>query len=176
MLTSSPSEIAGQIGEQGMNERVTSLDTITIYCLMNFLYSSYENRDGNGAYQTGFMIPQGTLRRGSRCSAAKAFLRPIRHRKNLHIAMEAMVTKVMIDQATKTAYGVKFKRNGKIWVVHARKEVILSAGALNSPHLLMLSGIGPSVRLHKVFDYYNEYIGAIEIWKLLETFFLCNQS
>ncbi len=71
----------------------------------------FENRDGNGANQTGFMIPQGTIRRGSRCSTAKAFLRPIRHRSNLHIAMHAMVTKVLIDPTSKIAYGVRFKRN-----------------------------------------------------------------
>lgn len=74
----------------------------------------YENRDGNGETQTGFMIPQGTIRRGSRCSTAKAFLRPIRHRKNLHIAMHAYVTKILIDPVSKIAYGVQFKRNGKL--------------------------------------------------------------
>ena len=52
----------------------------------------YDNRDCNGEFQTGFMIPQGTIRRGSRCSSAKAFLRPIRRRPNLHIAMKSHVT------------------------------------------------------------------------------------
>ena len=74
----------------------------------------FENNDGNGKQQTGFMIPQGTIRRGSRCSTAKAFLRPIRHRKNLHIAMHAMVTKILIDPVTNITYGVQFKRNGMI--------------------------------------------------------------
>jgi choline dehydrogenase-like flavoprotein len=73
----------------------------------------FENRDCNGEQQTGFMIPQGTIRRGSRCSTAKAFLRPIRHRKNLHIAMHSTVTKVMIDPKSKIAYGVQFERDGK---------------------------------------------------------------
>ena len=109
----------------------------------------YDNNDGNGAKQTGFMIPQGTIRRGSRCSTAKAFLRPIRNRKNLHIALHAYVTKVLIDPATRRAYGVRFKRDGKIWTVHARKEVILSAGGLNTPQLLMLSGIGPAWHLNE---------------------------
>ena len=54
----------------------------------------YENRDINGEKQSGFMIAQGTIRRGSRCSSAKAFLRPAKHRDNLHIAMNAHVTKV----------------------------------------------------------------------------------
>ena len=86
----------------------------------------FENRDANGEFQTGFMLPQGTIRRGSRCSTSKAFLRPIRRRKNLHIAMHAHVTKLMIDPKTKAVYGVKFRRHGKMWVVKARKEVILS--------------------------------------------------
>ena len=86
----------------------------------------YKNGDYNGEFQTGFMLPQGTIRRGSRCSASKAFLRPIRRRKNLHIAMHAHVTKLLIDHKTKAVYGVRFRRNGKMWTVKARKEVILS--------------------------------------------------
>jgi len=106
----------------------------------------YENRDCNGESQTGFMIPQGTVRRGSRCSTAKAFLRPIRDRKNLHIAMHSHVLKILLDN-TNRAYGVKIKRNKKIHTILAKKEVILSSGALNSPQLLMLSGIGPQDHL-----------------------------
>ena len=89
----------------------------------------FENRDINGQFQTGFMIPQGTVRRGSRCSTSKAFLRPIRKRRNLHIAMHAHVTKLMIDAETKSVYGVMFKRHGKMWIVKARKEVVLSGMA-----------------------------------------------
>lgn len=110
----------------------------------------FENRDANGEFQTGFMIPQGTIRRGSRCSTAKAFLRPIRLRKNLHISMNSHVVKILIDPATKTAYGIKFRRDNKLWVVRARKEVIMSAGALNTPQLLMLSGIGPEWHLNDI--------------------------
>jgi len=107
----------------------------------------YENRDGNGEYQTGFMIPQGTIRRGSRCSTAKAFLRPIRERKNLHIALESHVLKILVDGEDNTAYGVKLRRYGKTYNILARKEIILSAGTLNSAQLLMLSGIGPQSHL-----------------------------
>jgi len=110
----------------------------------------FENRDANGEFQTGFMIPQGTIRRGSRCSTSKAFLRPIRHRKNLHIAMHAFVTKILIDPVTKIAYGVRFKRNGHMFTIKARKEVILSAGSLNSAQILMLSGIGPKWHLDQL--------------------------
>ncbi|XP_069988964.1 glucose dehydrogenase [FAD, quinone] [Penaeus vannamei] len=108
----------------------------------------YENRDYNAEYQTGFMIPQGTIRRGSRCSTSKAFIRPVRLRKNLHVAMYSFVTKILIDEYTKRAYGVKFLRNGRAHVAHARKEIIVSAGAINSPQLLMLSGIGPKNHLY----------------------------
>ncbi|XP_076054179.1 glucose dehydrogenase [FAD, quinone]-like [Oratosquilla oratoria] len=109
----------------------------------------YENRDFNAEYQTGFMIPQGTIRRGSRCSTSKAFIRPVRHRKNLHVAMHSFVTKVLIDPHTRRAHGVKIIRNGHVLVVHARKEIILSGGSINTPQLLMLSGIGPKEHLQQ---------------------------
>jgi choline dehydrogenase-like flavoprotein len=109
----------------------------------------FENRDLNGEKQTGFMIAQGTIRRGSRCSTAKAFLRPARLRPNLHIAMFSHVTKVLIDPITKIAYGVEFVRDRKMHYVRAKKEVVLSAGSINTPQLLMLSGIGPKAELAK---------------------------
>ncbi|XP_041971827.1 glucose dehydrogenase [FAD, quinone] [Aricia agestis] len=109
----------------------------------------YPNRDINGEFQTGFMIPQGTVRKGSRCSTAKAFLRPAKDRPNLHIAMHSFVTKVMIDPRSKIAFGVEFVRNKMAYRIRARKEVILSAGTINSAQLLLLSGIGPAEELAK---------------------------
>lgn len=109
----------------------------------------YENTDLNGEKGTGFMIAQGTVRRGSRCSSAKAFLRPARLRPNLHIAMHAHVTRLMIDPKTKRAFGVEFIRDRKIHYIRASKEVIVSAGSVNSPQILMLSGIGPKAELAK---------------------------
>lgn len=110
----------------------------------------YENRDINGDKQQGFMIAQGTIRRGSRCSTAKAFLRPVRLRKNLHVAMNAHVTKVLIDKEKMQATGVEFVRYGKRYRISARREVIMSAGAINSAQLLMLSGIGPRKHLEQM--------------------------
>lgn len=107
----------------------------------------YENRDINGELQTGVMLAQGTIRRGTRCSTAKAFLRPARLRKNLHVAMKSQVTRILINPSTMRAYGVMFVRNGVRQIVLARREVILSAGAVNSPQILMLSGIGPKEQL-----------------------------
>lgn len=109
----------------------------------------YPNQDINGHEQYGFMIAQGTIRRGSRCSTNKAFLRPIRLRQNLHIALNSHVTKILINPTTRRAYGVEFFRNGKKQVVLARKEVILSAGSINSPQLMMLSGLGPREHLEE---------------------------
>ncbi|XP_015597076.1 glucose dehydrogenase [FAD, quinone]-like [Cephus cinctus] len=103
----------------------------------------YANRDINGEHHSGFMIAQGTIRRGSRCSTGKAFLRPARLRKNLHIAMNAHVTRVLVDPASRRTYGVEFSRDEKIYRIRAKKEVILSGGSINSPQLLMVSGIGP---------------------------------
>nr|NVI72453.1 putative glucose dehydrogenase [Cucujiformia] len=97
----------------------------------------------------GFMVAQGTIRRGSRCSTAKAFLRPVRLRKNIHVALESHVTKILIDPTTMRVIGVEFVRYGRKQLVLARKEVILSAGAINSPQILMLSGIGPRHQLDK---------------------------
>nr|CAH0111320.1 unnamed protein product [Daphnia galeata] len=110
----------------------------------------YENRDCNGKFQTGFMIPQGTIRRGSRCSTAKAFLRPVRHRSNLHVAMFAHVHRILIDPKLRRAFGVVFQRKKKVYEILARKEVILAAGAIGSPHLLLLSGVGDAHHLQHV--------------------------
>lgn len=93
------------------------------------------------------MKAQATNRRGARCSTAKAFLRPIRHRPNLHISMNSRVLKVVIDPTTKIAKSVRFDKEGQIYEITATKEIILSAGSVNSPQILMLSGVGRSDHL-----------------------------
>lgn len=90
---------------------------------------------------------QANLKGGRRCSASKAFLRPVAHRPNLHISILSRVTKILINPITKQAYGVEFFKKKTKHVVKVRKEVVLSAGSINSPHLLMLSGIGPKKHL-----------------------------
>lgn len=110
----------------------------------------YKYRDYNGQDQLGVSYAHGTLRNGKRCSAEKAFLRPIRRRANLRILTKARVTKVLIDPKTKQAYGVEYSRNRLYHKALVRKEVILSAGAFNSPQLLMLSGIGPKQHLDEL--------------------------
>lgn len=107
--------------------------------------------DLNAENQLGFGNIVGNLRKGTRCSTAKAFLGPIKFRENLHVAKHAHVTKILINAQTKTAYGVEFKtKDGNIVSVKFRNEVILSAGAVNSPQILMLSGIGPQEHLEEI--------------------------
>ncbi|XP_012274584.1 glucose dehydrogenase [FAD, quinone] [Orussus abietinus] len=110
----------------------------------------YDIVDVNGAQQTGFAFYQYTMRRGTRCSAAKAFVRPVQLRRNLHLSLWSHATRVLIDPKTKRAYGVEFVREGRKERVLARKEVILTAGAINTPQLLMLSGVGPREHLEEV--------------------------
>lgn len=90
---------------------------------------------------------QFTVRNGTRCSTSRAYLHPIRKRRNLHVKKYSLVTKILINRHTKTAYGVEFVRNKSKYRILAKKEIIISAGAINSPQLLMLSGIGPRKHL-----------------------------
>ncbi|XP_037932938.1 glucose dehydrogenase [FAD, quinone]-like [Teleopsis dalmanni] len=110
----------------------------------------YENRDINGEKQTGFMLTQSTIRRGARCSTGKAFIRPVRLRKNLDVLLHSQATKILIDK-NKRAIGVEFLKGGRKNIAFVRREVISAAGSLNTPQLLMLSGIGPAEHLQE-FD------------------------
>jgi 4-pyridoxate dehydrogenase len=101
--------------------------------------------DYNGARQEGFARIQMTLRNGRRCSTATAFLRPAMTRKNLTVAVNALSTKVVMEGTR--AVGVEYVRDGQTHTAHAGREVILAGGAINSPHLLMLSGIGNPAEL-----------------------------
>ncbi|XP_050353058.1 glucose dehydrogenase [FAD, quinone]-like [Nymphalis io] len=103
--------------------------------------------DYNGEKQIGYSYIQFTMKNGTRMSASRAFLHPIKYRENFHIVKNAMVTKILINPWKKQAYGVEFEKGGKKHRIKAKREVILSAGAINSPQLLMLSGIGPRYHL-----------------------------
>ncbi|XP_011315313.1 glucose dehydrogenase [FAD, quinone] [Fopius arisanus] len=107
----------------------------------------YDVVDYNGRQQIGFSDSQLTMVNGTRCSASKAYLR-IR-RLNLDIVTEATVSRVLIDD-NNHAYGVEFIKNNKTYRINAGKEVILSAGTINTPQLLMLSGIGPKDHLDEL--------------------------
>ncbi|KAL3271400.1 hypothetical protein HHI36_021881 [Cryptolaemus montrouzieri] len=109
----------------------------------------YPIRDLNGNYHSGFNIAQTTNKNGSRVSTARAFLRPFKHRRNLNILMNSTVTRILINTTTKQAYGIEVINNGIKQVIYASKEVIISGGAVNSPQLLLLSGVGPSEELKR---------------------------
>jgi choline dehydrogenase-like flavoprotein len=106
-----------------------------------------ENDDFNGARQEGVGIFQVTQKAGERCSAAKAYLTPNRHRPNLHVVTGAHATRVLMEG--RRAVGVAYVQGGATKELRARREVLLSAGALLSPQLLMLSGIGPAAQLQQ---------------------------
>ncbi len=99
------------------------------------------NPDYNGAAQEGVGYFQRTISRGWRQSAARAFLRPVRGRANLEIRTRAHVLGIVFDG--RRAVGVRVRRGDALTTVRARREVILCAGAINTPKLLQLSGIGP---------------------------------
>ncbi|XP_031630788.1 glucose dehydrogenase [FAD, quinone]-like [Contarinia nasturtii] len=106
--------------------------------------------DYNGKTQIGVSYLQTNTKNGARVSSNVGYLYPFKKRKNLFIRKMSQVTKVLINPITKVAYGVEYKKNGRLHEVYASKEVILSAGAINSPQLLMLSGIGPADHLQNM--------------------------
>jgi len=97
--------------------------------------------DYNAAAQEGFGPMHMTVKNGVRCSTANAYLRPAMMRSNLTVITHALVHKVLLEG--KKAVGVRYERKGKIFDVSVKKDIILSAGPIGSPHLLQLSGIGP---------------------------------
>jgi choline dehydrogenase len=103
------------------------------------------NNDFNGSRQEGVGFYQVTQRNGRRCSAATAYLTPVRQRHNLAIRTGCHAMRVLFSGTT--ANGVEFHHAGAIERMHATREVILCAGAIGSPQLLLLSGVGPPAEL-----------------------------
>jgi len=106
------------------------------------------SEDLNGYKPEGVARLDSTTRFGRRCSAAVAHLRPSLQRPNLSLLTNALTQKIEI--ANGRAQGVTYRQNGRLRVAHAAKEVIVSCGAIKSPQLLMLSGIGPSDHLQAI--------------------------
>lgn len=92
------------------------------------------------------------FRNGARLSTARAYLRPARNRPNLHIMLNSTATKILINNKNdqKTIQAVEFLYGNKLYSVRAKKEVVISAGAVNTPQILLLSGIGPKNELNRV--------------------------
>jgi choline dehydrogenase len=101
--------------------------------------------DMNGFQQEGFGRMDMTVAAGRRCSAAKAYLRPAMRRRNLAVRTHALATRVVFEG--RRAVGVSYRRGDDEITVRARREVIVSAGPINSPQLLKLSGVGPPAEL-----------------------------
>jgi choline dehydrogenase len=115
-----------------------------------FLNSAQEaghkiNSDMNGEDQEGFGMYDVTIHKGQRASASKYYLNPARNRKNLKVFTESFVEKIIFEG--KKAIGIQVKIKNKIEKIYANKEVILSGGSINSPQLLMVSGVGPGDEL-----------------------------
>lgn len=105
------------------------------------------NPDFNGATQEGAGFFQTTTRRGRRASTAYSYLRPAERRSNLHIETEALAQRILFDG--RRAVGVEYRQGVEVKTARARKEILVSSGAYNSPQLLQLSGVGPADLLRK---------------------------
>ena len=134
-----------------------------------------ENPDFNGETQEGAGVYQMTIRHGRRNSAARAFLRPAMKRPNCRVMTRAVVTRVIIEGGR--AVGVEYRRGGESHVLRAKAEVILSGGAINSPQLLQLSGVGPGSLLQglgipvlrenaNVGDHMSDHQGLNYTWSM----------
>lgn len=104
--------------------------------------------DLNGPEPNGFGLAQSAIDRGRRASASNAYLRPIRGRRNLTVRTRSQATRILFEGTT--AVGLQYLWRDASREVRARREVIISSGAVNSPHLLMLSGIGDADALRKL--------------------------
>jgi choline dehydrogenase len=108
--------------------------------------AGYERtEDQNGARHEGFHVAQSFTRHGRRCSTATAYLHPVRHRTSLTVLSKTLVRRIVFDGTR--AVGVEAQTGGTVSRYEASREVILSAGAINSPQLLLLSGVGDPAQL-----------------------------
>ena len=106
------------------------------------------NPDYNSGDQEGVAYYQRTIRNGRRWSAAHAFLRPAMKRPNLHVLSNALVERITFEGTRAT--GIRFRRYGQRRTAHAARELVLSAGAIGTPHLLQISGVGPAHHLRDI--------------------------
>jgi choline dehydrogenase len=136
------------------------------------------NRDFNGATQEGAGYYQATVGKGRRWSAATAYLKPARGRRNLVVKPNAHATRIVIENGR--AVGVEFRTSGGLEIARAKGEVIVSGGVYGSPQLLLLSGIGPGGHLNEMgievthdltpvganlHDHFNSYVA----WRSTKT-------
>ena len=135
--------------------------------------SGFPLTDDYNAQSVGFGRTQFNLRRGKRDSAARAYLLPAKKRRNLTIVTQATARRVVLDGTR--AVGVEYARDGAVTTVRAEREVLLSCGTLNTPQLLMLSGVGPADHLREmgipvvaalpVGDNLQDHVRAMVLWR-----------
>lgn len=143
-----PRPFRGSNGPVGVSQVDMPLEVVDDFLEAAVLAGHKLNPDYNGQIQQGVSRAQVSQRRGFRCSTARAYLAPVRKRPNLTIRTKALATRVLTDGARTT--GVEYQHRGSSHRAHATAEVIVSAGALLSPKLLMLSGIGPAEHLRQL--------------------------
>jgi choline dehydrogenase-like flavoprotein len=154
------------------NKRVNPICQTLLEAAASHQYPLVE--DFNGPDNHGWGLPQTTIKNGRRCSAAVAYLNPVRGRKNLTIETHAPVSKIVIENGRAT--GVIYRRHGTEQRVSANHEVLLSAGAVVSPKILMLSGVGDGAALQShgietvhhlpgVGKNFQEHFGAMTVYR-----------
>jgi len=141
------SEYHGGEGELGVSDLRNDHPYCDAWLAAGQQFGLPRNPDFNGATDYGVGAYQLTIRDGWRSSAASAFLRPALKRQNLSLIMRAQVSRVLFEGTT--AVGVEWIEGGNVRQARAEREVILAAGALQSPQLLQLSGIGPAALLRQ---------------------------
>jgi choline dehydrogenase len=134
--------VGGPLNVSDVTEGHTVSDAVVEACVEAGIP---RNPDVNGAEQEGVGYYQLTVRNGQRCSAAVAYLHPAMGRANLAVQTQALATRILVEAGR--AIGVEFLQAGERRTARARREVILAGGAVNSPQLLQVSGIGPAVLL-----------------------------
>ncbi|CAH2098033.1 unnamed protein product [Euphydryas editha] len=139
----------GVAGEQYVS-RFTYIDEPSLMMTKAFIERGLPLTDPNGPRQEGVSQSQVTAYSGERVSTNTAFVQQIRYRRNnLRVKVNSEALKILIDQ-NKRAHGLIYSYNGQMFTAFAKKEVIVSAGSLRSPKLLMLSGIGPKAHLEQL--------------------------
>ncbi|XP_057669067.1 glucose dehydrogenase [FAD, quinone]-like [Diorhabda carinulata] len=145
--------VSDQYGREGLMKlsRVHADEPFVESLREAFTYLGYRNlQEEDPTNPLGTLEGFQCIDDGIRYNTAKAFLGKVKERPNLFTSLHSFVNKILIDPATKTAIGVEVKIGEKILKVKANKEIILSAGSINSPQILMLSGIGPKEHLENL--------------------------
>ena len=138
----------GSEGPLGVSQPVSMLPVAWAFIRAAQQYGIPYNPDFNGAQQAGCGFYQLTQRNARRSSAATAFLNPASKRPNLTVQLDAQIHRIKIENGR--AVGVEYRSGSSIETAHAAREVIVTSGAIGSPRLLLLSGIGPADHLKSV--------------------------